>query len=229
MKIKILLLAIFVFCKTTFAQTPKDSMLLVKAIAVMKESNFEAANKYLKKVSTSGKNSVNFLACRAAFHENSKSNLLAKNDYDSLYSKTADIRFKLKSENMLLLEKRKILEDSIRNNCKICKSNGYYNEDIICNLCTNGIDRQSSCSSCFGSGERSCNNCNGSGKITKYTTITTAGVTKTTSIQESCYACNSRGSFNCNTCFGVGNVTKKCNTCFGKGTKPKKVICPLHK
>jgi DnaJ-class molecular chaperone len=186
--------------------------------------------KYLKKISSVGNNSVDFLSTRVLYYEKSLKFNLAKKDYDSLYAKTTNVKYKLQSENMQLAERREFLQDSLRSNCKVCRGSGEYNIQTKCELCTNGIIESGDCRICVGYGDEICNTCKGKGKtIKKFYTTDPKGFTTSTLEQLPCDDCNSKGSFKCRTCQGSDVSRQTCKACNGSGVKSKRAICPMHK
>jgi hypothetical protein len=218
----------FAFCISVNAQNKKDSIKLIRANATMNDGDYNRALIILEKLSISGKHTSNFLICRAACFENTLKYRSVKTDYDSLFTKTGEIKYNLKSANMLLAIKKKYIQDSIRYKCKTCLGTGFYTRVDNCEVCSHGKTGIGSCTTCDGSGNISCRGCQGTGKITKAVSTTTEGGTTINYVESPCYTCNSKGTYLCNNCNGNGTVTPTCSYCHGVGTISKRIVCPLH-
>jgi len=203
-----------------------DKKLLQRASNSIANDDYKNAEKQLRKVSSEGEKTVEYLLIRADCNEKLTAYNISASDYNTLYSKTKNIEFKKKAEVMTMQYQNKLMQEKLIRNCSICHGMGRIYENKTCNTCNGERYLKVFCTGCNGRGNVKCNNCSGSGKIIRV--ISSASDGQKVMEESVCNSCSGSGERLCYTCHGNQQQTIKCSYCNGAGQMKTAVKCWAH-
>ena len=228
MKLFTFLFFVFISClaNSVCAQNNMDKKLIIRANDFITNNDYKNAEKQLKKVSTAGKETTEYLLMSADCNEKLTAYNISSADYNTLYTKTKDAGYKKQAELMAVKHQNKLKEENLLRNCKLCHGTGIVYENRTCTACNGKGNLKITCTSCNGSGYRKCSYCSGSGRITRMIINPLNGQKEKE--DSACTTCSGTGEKICERCGGEKQETIKCNTCRGSGQAKTAVKCGAH-